>query len=233
MARKNLLRVREALYLACRPGAIGVGAQSRAKRRNPCGKRRSLLFGLPLIAIMAFAPATHAGVQYGECDWKWVMSSDGLASSAVAYDDQSWAVGCAPFVRSWGCAPPGTEIPQDGSILVRKHIFNASASTVIASFKVRARWFAAVYANGAEITSGSLVNECLSDDAWDSFYAMHGTFALNPGDNVFLVRHVSTASVVNGVTSYYGGYLDIQVTGGDLPTPNAGRTWGRLKVIYR
>ena len=186
--------------------------------------------GLLMLALGTWGSTAQAQVvvaAYGSCGWKWAaptMSFDPLVVASVGFNDSGWSDGCAPFVASWGCAPPGTVLPEDkGVIVIRRRIFNAGPSTV-AHLSVKGRWQLWTYWNGHDGSAGMFGNACPATDGPTQ------SFTLDHGDNVVMVRGASF--VTTNPTEQIGGYIDIQVTA-DQFTGVTEQTWGRLKILYR
>lgn len=168
-------------------------------------------------------PATRADtvvIPYGSCGWKYLPGAIGStpALSSLSLDDSSWPTGCAPFVAPWGCASPGTSIPTNGRVVLRRHILN-TGPPAIATYTVKWRSNVATGYNGHEGNAAYGPADC-------GLGPMSGVFPLQTGDNVFLVDFFT------GVTGEAGGYIDVQLVL-DGVTEAKRQTWGQVKAHYR
>ena len=168
-------------------------------------------------------------VPFEACGWKWFQppgSYDEHAWSRTTYDDSAWSTGCAPFVAPWSCEEPGTTVPLDAPVLLRRHIWNLTGAPVTVFYEVRALGQISVHYNGLEGNGGGLGDECPPRNR------VTGGMQLNPGDNVILVSAVSMIAYAGGNVFYLGGNVDVRLTS-DSITEARPSTWGSVKTLYR
>ena len=166
-------------------------------------------------------------VPFGACGWRFLQppaSYNENEISRTSYDDSAWPTACGPLVASWSCGAPGTTLPADGTVLMRRHIWNQSGSTVLAFYEVRTTGAYSVHWNGGGGNGGGSNEQRDCPPKTD-----HAALQLSPGENAVLF---SSASYRAGAFPSIGGYLDVQISVDD-PTAVNGKSWGQLKLIYR